>query len=229
MSAQVEQYDYEAISTRSTGHGFQGFSTWYQVLKCDNRLHATDWRVSGIMRSSRSQKVFETPWRGNCYRKGRCVPRMTNSHSLSFCGHRFILNPQLIFFFSSSRVVVFSLRSEGGLTKRAAGMCSSRSSQAWLFAWGLFSFGRAGLMNWRKSEQKSSQSQADNLEQGGGGSFFLVFVGHQPCTPRMFLLRRWLPRSERRLRCHLCDSSVWLATQRGRDRQCLWYSLIALM
>lgn len=133
------------------------------------------------------------------------------------------------FFFSSSRVVVFSLRSEGGLTKRAAGMCSSRSSQAWLFAWGLFSFGRAGLMNWRKSEQKSSQSQADNLEQGGGGSFFLVFVGHQPCTPRMFLLRRWLPRSERRLRCHLCDSSVWLATQRGRDRQCLWYSLIALM
>lgn len=45
---------------------------------------------------------------------------------------RFIFNPQLIFFFSSSRVVVFSLRSEGGLTKRAAGMCSLRSSQAWL-------------------------------------------------------------------------------------------------
>lgn len=37
MSAQVEQYDYEAISTRSTGHGFQGFSTWYQVLECDNK------------------------------------------------------------------------------------------------------------------------------------------------------------------------------------------------
>lgn len=54
----------------------------------------------------------------------------------------------------------------------------------------LFSFGRAGLMNWRKSEQKSSQSQVDDLEQGGGGSFFLVSVGHQPCTPQVFLLRR---------------------------------------
>lgn len=75
---------------------------------------------------SDKQPLIIVLWEQSAFR----APSLADCSSLTTSDLFLILS--WFFFFSSSRVVVFSLRSEGGLTKRAAGMCSLRSSQAWL-------------------------------------------------------------------------------------------------